>query len=55
MALSLLLGPANRPDHELFEAVLDDIPMVATPNGGRRCRPEKCHADKGYDTLTALS
>jgi IS5 family transposase len=49
MALSLLLGAANRPDQELFAAILDDIPMVATPAGGRRNRPEKCHADKGYD------
>jgi IS5 family transposase len=49
MVLSLLLSPANRPDQELFEAVLDDIPPVATPAGGRRRRPEKCHGDKGYD------
>ena len=48
MALSLLLGPANRPDQELFAAVLDDVPLVATPAGGRRNRPQKCHADKGY-------
>jgi len=48
MVLSLLLGPANRPDQELFEAVLDDIPPVATPAGGRRRRPDKVHADKGY-------
>jgi hypothetical protein len=50
MVLSLLLGPANRPDQELFGALLDEVPMVATPAGGRRCRPGKCHADKGYDT-----
>ena len=49
MVLSLLLGPANRPDQELFASVLDGVPMVATPAGGRRCRPERCHADKGYD------
>jgi transposase len=49
MILSLLLGPANQPNQELFAALLDDVPMVATPAGGRRCRPEKCHADKGYD------
>ena len=49
MALSVLLGAANRPDQELFEAVLDDVPLVATPAGGRRNRPEKCHTDKGYD------
>jgi IS5 family transposase len=29
--------------------VLDDIGPVATPAGGRRRRPEKCHGDKGYD------
>jgi transposase len=33
----------------VFEAVLEDIPRVATPKGGRRCRPGKCHADKAYD------
>jgi len=49
MVLSVLLGPANRPDQELFEEVVGDIPMVATPTGGRRCRPERVHADKGYD------
>jgi IS5 family transposase len=49
MILSLVLGAADRPDQELLEAVLDDIPMVATPAGGRRRRPDKCHADKGYD------
>jgi transposase len=49
MVLSLLLGPANRPDQELFEAVVDEVPPVATPAGGRRQRPERCHADKGYD------
>jgi transposase len=43
----LLLSPANRPDQELFASLLDDVPMVATPAGGRRCRPERCHADKG--------
>ena len=49
IVLSLLLGAANRPDQELFGALLDDIPMVATPRGGRRNRPEKAHGDKGYD------
>jgi transposase len=55
MVLSLLLGPANRPDQELFEAVLDDIPPVCTPAGGRRRRPDKCHADKAYDTRACRS
>jgi transposase len=49
MILSLVLGAANRPDQELLTAVLDDVPMVATPTGGRRCRPGKVDADKGYD------
>ena len=33
----------------MFEAVLDDLPTVCTPAGGRRCRPGKVHGDKGYD------
>jgi len=49
MVLSLLLGPANRPDQELFAEVVGGIPMVATHRGGRRNRPGKVHADKGYD------
>ena len=39
MVLSLLLGAANRPDQELFEALLDDIPLVATPAGGAAAGP----------------
>ena len=33
----------------MFEALLEDIPKVRTPAGGRRYRPDKCHADKAYD------
>jgi len=33
----------------MFEPLLDDVPMVRTPAGGRRCRPDKVHADKAYD------
>jgi transposase len=33
----------------VFAALLDDIPKVWTPAGGRRCRPDKVHADKAYD------
>jgi hypothetical protein len=33
----------------VFEALLDDIPLVRTAAGRRRCRPEKVHADKAYD------
>jgi transposase len=33
----------------VFAALLDDTPKVQTAAGGRRCRPDKCHADKAYD------
>jgi transposase len=36
-------------DSVVFEALLDDLPAVRTPAGGRRCRPDNCHADKAYD------
>jgi transposase len=29
--------------------LVDDIPRVRTPAGGRRSRPDKVHADKAYD------
>jgi hypothetical protein len=47
--LSLLVTAANTNDSLVFEALLDDLPRVRTPAGGRRCRPDKCHADKAYD------
>jgi hypothetical protein len=46
LPLSLLITSANTPDAAVFEALLGDVPMVRTPAGGRRCRPDKCHADK---------
>jgi transposase len=49
LPLSLLVTAANTNDSLVFEALLDDIPPVRTPAGGRRCRPEKVHADKAYD------
>jgi IS5 family transposase len=49
LPLSLLVTAANANDAVVFEALLDDLPLVATPRGGRRCRPDKCHADKAYD------
>jgi IS5 family transposase len=29
--------------------LIEAIPAIKTPRGGRRKRPEKLHADKGYD------
>jgi IS5 family transposase len=45
----VLVTAANTNDAVVFEALLDDIPQVRTPAGGRRCRPDKVHADKAYD------
>lgn len=47
--LASLLSGANRHDSMLFERLIDAIPPVKTARGGRRKRPEKVHADKGYD------
>jgi transposase len=49
LPLSLLVTAANTNDSLVFEALLDDLPKVRTPAGGRRCRPDKVHADKAYD------
>jgi transposase len=49
LPLTLLVTGANTNDSTMFEALLDDIPKVRTPAGGRRCRPDKVHADKAYD------
>ena len=40
---------ANGHDSMVFEALVDDLPAVATPAGRRRCRPGKLYADKAYD------
>jgi len=47
--LAVILSPANRHDSMLFEPLLDAIPAIRRPHGGRRHRPDKAHADKAYD------
>jgi transposase len=48
--LAAVLSGANRNDCKLLEAAVDAIPPVHNGKPGRpRCRPEKLHADKGYD------
>ena len=47
--LVVKLTGANRQDSPLLLPLLDAIPLIKTPRGGRRKRPEKLHADKGYD------
>ena len=46
--LASLLTGANRHDSTVFEELLDAVPPVRQPNGRRRKRPGKLHADKAY-------
>jgi Transposase DDE domain len=55
LPLSVLVTGANTPDAAVFRALLDDIPKICTPRGGRRCRPGKVHADKAYDNRRCRS
>jgi transposase len=43
------LTGANRQDSPLLLPLVDTIPAIKTPRGGRRRRPAKLHADKGDD------
>jgi transposase len=48
--LGVVLSGANTHDSKMFEAAIDAIPDVRSGRRGRpRFRPEKVHADKGYD------
>ena len=52
LPLHIMLSAANTHDSMLFEPLLDTNPTVRGHHGraGRpRCRPDKLHADKGYD------
>jgi transposase len=49
LPLAALLSGANRHDSVVFEELVDVIPPIKQPNGRRRKRPAKLHADKGYD------
>ena len=40
---------ANRHESMVVEEVIDAVPLIKQPNGRRRKRPGKLHADKGYD------
>jgi transposase len=48
--LGVLIGPANQHDSQMLAPTLDAIPPVRSGRRGRpRRRPNKLHADKGYD------
>ncbi len=40
---------ANTHDSRLLEPLVDAVPPIKRPRGRPRKRPEKLHADKGYD------
>ncbi|MGA3979215.1 IS5 family transposase [Ralstonia nicotianae] len=47
--LAVTVTSANRHDSIAFESTLDTIPAVRGLDGRPRKRPDKLHADKGYD------
>ena len=49
LPLARLLTGAKRHDSVVFADLIDAIPPIRQPNGRRRKRPHKLHADKGYD------
>jgi transposase len=49
LPLTKLLTAANRHESTVFEQMLDAVPPIKQPNGYRRKRPGKLHADKAYD------
>jgi hypothetical protein len=55
LPLTAVVTAANVNDTTTFQAVVDDIPLIRTPSGRRRCRPGKLHADKGYDSALIVS
>lgn len=47
--LDFVLTGANRQDNTVFEALVDGVPRIRTPAGGRRRRPTALYGDKAYD------
>jgi transposase len=47
--LAIGLTAANRPDQTVFEALVECVAPITRPRGRPRRRPDKLHADKGYD------
>lgn len=49
MPLAVVLTGANVHDSKVFEELVDGVEPVKGPRGRPRKRPDKLHADKGYD------
>lgn len=47
--LAAALTAANRPDDTVFAPLVDSVEPIKRPRGRPRRRPDKLHADKGYD------
>jgi transposase len=45
----VMLTAANVHDSKVFEELVDSIPPIKGAKGRPRKRPDKLHADKGYD------
>jgi transposase len=46
--LAIVQSGANAHESPLLAALIDAVPRLRTPHGGRRQRPAKLHADKAY-------
>jgi hypothetical protein len=53
LPLSVILTGANVHDSKIFEGLIEGVEPIRTPSGIPRRRPDKIHADKGYDFPTA--
>ncbi|WP_371685932.1 transposase [Micromonospora sp. MW-13] len=49
LPLSVGVSAANTHDSRCLESLVQAIPAVSSRRGPRRRRPDKLHADKGYD------
>jgi IS5 family transposase len=49
LPLSVILTGANVHDSMVFEELIEGVEPIQTPSGRPRRRPDKIHADKGYD------
>ena len=49
MPLAIALTGAHVHDSKVFEVLVDSIAPVKGKRGGPRRRPDKLHADRGYD------
>jgi transposase len=49
MPLAVVLTAANAHDSTVFEKLIDSVAPIKGARGRPRKRPDKLHADKGYD------